>query len=244
MKKILFLIGLIFSINSFSDSRSPIIYAGGCAYNVLTQACIGGGGGGVSTVSVVPTNGFNGSVANPSTTPAITILTTVSGLLFGSSGAIVNPTNLSWDNSSYILNVQGSIDILSGVTTVAYMNNAGEGGFTHLSGVGTNINITAGPAAGTSPGLVSINGTDVGFSIAILTYHDTQPEQYLAMITWGNAFSVNPRALVCTPQNEAATNAWTDIFIPAPASTQAYIYVGAIPLNANTLYEISCVVIK
>lgn len=45
-------------------------------------------GAGVTTVSVVSANGFGGSVANPGTTPAITLTTSVSGLLKGNGTAI------------------------------------------------------------------------------------------------------------------------------------------------------------
>jgi hypothetical protein len=43
---------------------------------------------GVSSLSVVSANGFAGTVANPTTTPAITISTTVTGLLKGDGTAI------------------------------------------------------------------------------------------------------------------------------------------------------------
>jgi fibronectin-binding autotransporter adhesin len=55
----------------------------------------GGGGGGsgtVTNVSVVTNNGFSGSVANSTTTPAITLSTTITGLLKGSAGALVAAT--------------------------------------------------------------------------------------------------------------------------------------------------------
>lgn len=48
----------------------------------------GGGSGTVTTVSVATANGFAGTVANASTTPAITISTTVTGLLKGNGTAI------------------------------------------------------------------------------------------------------------------------------------------------------------
>lgn len=44
--------------------------------------------GTVTTLSVVSTNGFAGTVANPTTTPAITISTTITGLLKGNGTAI------------------------------------------------------------------------------------------------------------------------------------------------------------
>jgi hypothetical protein len=51
-------------------------------------ATVSFGGGSVTSVSVVSANGFAGSVATPSTTPAITISTTISGLLKGNGTAI------------------------------------------------------------------------------------------------------------------------------------------------------------
>ena len=46
------------------------------------------GSGTVTSVSVVSANGLSGSVANSTTTPAITLSTSVSGLLKGSAGAL------------------------------------------------------------------------------------------------------------------------------------------------------------
>lgn len=48
----------------------------------------GGAGGTVTTVSVVTANGFAGTVANATTTPAITLTTTITGILSGNGTAI------------------------------------------------------------------------------------------------------------------------------------------------------------
>jgi hypothetical protein len=48
----------------------------------------GGGSGTVTSVSVVSANGFAGTVANASTTPAITLTTTITGILKGNGTAI------------------------------------------------------------------------------------------------------------------------------------------------------------
>jgi len=48
----------------------------------------GGGSGTVTTVSVVSANGFSGTVANAGTTPAITMQTSVTGMLKGNGTAI------------------------------------------------------------------------------------------------------------------------------------------------------------
>jgi hypothetical protein len=48
----------------------------------------GGGSGSVTTVSVVSANGFAGTVANAGTTPAITMQTSITGVLKGNGTAI------------------------------------------------------------------------------------------------------------------------------------------------------------
>lgn len=59
--------------------------AGSC----LTTGGGGGGSGSVTTVSVATANGLAGTVATASTTPAITLSTTATGILKGSTGAFV-----------------------------------------------------------------------------------------------------------------------------------------------------------
>lgn len=54
----------------------------------FTQFTGTGGTGTVTTVSVVTANGFAGTVANPTTTPAITISTGITGLLKGNGTAV------------------------------------------------------------------------------------------------------------------------------------------------------------
>jgi len=49
--------------------------------------------GTVTTLSVVSTNGFTGTVANPTSTPAITLTTSISGVLKGSASALVAATS-------------------------------------------------------------------------------------------------------------------------------------------------------
>lgn len=58
--------------------------------NNLPGLCTGGGGGGggVNSVAVATANGFGGTVATPTTTPVITIDTTVNGILQGNGTAL------------------------------------------------------------------------------------------------------------------------------------------------------------
>ncbi len=60
----------------------------GFTLNIPQYSGGGGGSGTVTTVSVVSTNGFAGTVANATTTPAITLTTTITGMIKGNGTAI------------------------------------------------------------------------------------------------------------------------------------------------------------
>jgi hypothetical protein len=62
------------------------------AADFRTAIGAGSGGGSVTTVSVVSANGFAGTVADATTTPAITLTTSISGMLKGSASALVAAT--------------------------------------------------------------------------------------------------------------------------------------------------------
>lgn len=62
-------------------------------YSGSAWVYLGTGGGTVTTESVVSANGFAGSVANATTTPAITLSTTVTGVLKGNGTAISAATS-------------------------------------------------------------------------------------------------------------------------------------------------------
>lgn len=68
----------------------------------------GGGSGTVTTVSVATANGFSGSVANATTTPAITISTTQSGILAGVAGALVGRTLTGTTDQITVTNGDGA----------------------------------------------------------------------------------------------------------------------------------------
>lgn len=70
---------------------------------------VAGGGGTVTSVSVVTANGFAGTVTNPTTTPAITIETTVTGLLLG-NGASVSAAPTTGSGSVVLANSPTFVD--------------------------------------------------------------------------------------------------------------------------------------
>lgn len=72
---------------SSSDGTTPItVYADPTTHRLLVDSASGSGT--VTSVSVVTANGFAGTVATATTTPAITLTTTVTGILKGDGTAI------------------------------------------------------------------------------------------------------------------------------------------------------------
>lgn len=72
-----------------SGTSIPIITVDAKGRIIAVSEASVSGGGSLTDLTVVTANGFSGSVANPTTTPAITLSTTISGMLKGSDGAIV-----------------------------------------------------------------------------------------------------------------------------------------------------------
>ena len=71
-----------------SGSEVVPIVQGGVTSNVSVTNLRGSSAGSVTTVSVVSANGFAGTVANATTTPAITITTSITGVLKGNGTSI------------------------------------------------------------------------------------------------------------------------------------------------------------
>jgi hypothetical protein len=132
-------------------------------YNPITNqldiaGTSGGGGGTVTSLSVVTANGFAGTVANPTTTPAITISTTVTGLLTGNGTAI---SALSASGTGKILRANGTSWV---ATTATYPDLAGTTGNV-LTSDGTNW-VSAAASGG---GITTINGDDSSITGSTVT---------------------------------------------------------------------------
>lgn len=67
-------------------------------FNGTTWDEMGGGGGSVTSFSIISANGFYGSVATAGTTPVLTITTTVTGMLKG-NGTAMSPATAGTDYS-------------------------------------------------------------------------------------------------------------------------------------------------
>lgn len=89
----------------------------------ITSASNGSAGAGtVTSVSVVNANGFDGSVANSTTTPAITISTTVTGILYGNAGslnAVTIGSGLSFSGGTLSATSTGSVTAVTATAPIA-----------------------------------------------------------------------------------------------------------------------------
>lgn len=113
------------------------LYFKNSAGTVKLLAASSGAEGSVTTVSVVSANGLAGTVANASTTPAITLSTTITGLLKGNGTAISAATS----GTDYAPATSG--------TSILYGN--GSGGFSNVS-IGSGISFAGGTLSATGTG--------------------------------------------------------------------------------------------
>ncbi len=117
------------------------------------------GSGTVSSVSVVTANGFAGSVATPTTTPAITLETTVSGLLKGNGTAISAAVANTDYQSPITLTTTGTsgASTFNGVTLNIPQYQAAGTYVTSVSGTTNRVTVT-----GTTTPVIDISASYVG----------------------------------------------------------------------------------
>ena len=137
---------------AYGTGPALAVSAAGTVGQVLTSAGAGtptwssAAAGTVSSVSVVSANGLAGTVATATTTPAITLSTTVTGLLKGNGTAISAATS----GTDYAPATSG--------TSILYGN--GSGGFNNVT-IGTGVAFAGGTLSATGSGgtVTSVTGT-------------------------------------------------------------------------------------
>jgi len=122
------------------------LYAKNSSGVVTLLASSSGASGTVSTVSVVSANGLAGTVANATTTPAITLSTTITGVLKGNGTAI----SAAVSGTDYAPATSG--------TSILYGN--GSGGFSNVT-IGSGVSFAGGTLSATGAGgtVTSVNAS-------------------------------------------------------------------------------------
>lgn len=135
--------------------------------------------GSVTTVSVVSANGFAGSVSNPTTTPAITLSTTITGLLKGNGTAISSATS--------------GVDYAPATSGTSILKGNGAGGFGNATaGVEYQAPLTFGNISDVGTDGITITGGTgaiIGSGVT-LSQHvaDSTHNGYLSSTDW-NTFN-------------------------------------------------------
>lgn len=132
--------------------------------------------GTVTSVSVVSANGFAGTVANPTTTPAITLTTSISGILYGDGTAVAATTV-----SAPLSYSAGTLSIpVATASANGYLSSTDWTTFNNKQPAGTYVT----SVTGTAP-VVSSGGTTPAISMAAA---NTSTNGYLTSTDW-NTFN-------------------------------------------------------
>ena len=155
--------GILDVANGGTGTATPALVAGtnvtitGTWPNQTIAASGGGGGSGtVTSVSVVSANGFAGTVANATTTPAVTLSTSITGVLKG-NGTAISAASAGTDYQAPItLTTTGTSGAATFVSnTLNIPQYSGGGG----SGTVTSVDATVPAFLSVSGGPITTSGT-------------------------------------------------------------------------------------
>lgn len=189
-------------------------------------ATVAFGGGSVTSVSVVSANGFAGSVATASTTPAITISTTITGLLKG-NGTGISAATAGTDYQAPI--------------TFSTTGNSGAATFSSNALNIPNYTLVGLTATPTNGQVLIGNGTIyqvrsiVGSSSIQVTYNGTSGNLELAAITGSTGVVVAPNFVVRELVNETPNGSITAFTIDnTPIAGTEHVYVNGVLMNQGS----------
>jgi len=206
----------------------------GTTLNIPNYAA-GAGTGTVTTVSVVGANGFAGTVATPTTTPAITLTTSITGMLKGSGGALAAAVANTDFQSPITLSTTGSTGAATLVANVLNIPNYSAAGT--VTSVATGTGLTGGTI--TTSGTISIDSTVVTVDGTQTLTNKTISNLSSASTVLDSAGSNFQFGFRTMPKS---TNA-SGTLVLSDSAKHYYITSGIIvPLNASVAFDIGTVV--
>jgi hypothetical protein len=195
----------------------------------------GAGSGTVTSASVVSANGFGGTVANPTTAPAITLTTSISGLLKGSGGALAAATAGSDYQAPITLTTTGS----TGVATFA----GGTLNIPNYSVAGTVTSVATG--TGLTGGTITSSGT-IAIDSTVVTLTGTQTLTNKTVTALASASTVQDSsgtsyAFGYRTMPQSANTSGT--LILSDSAKHYYLTSGiTVPLNSSVAFDIGTVI--
>jgi hypothetical protein len=207
------------------------------AANVLNipNYAAGAGTGTVTSASVVSANGFAGTVATATTTPAITLTTSISGMLKGSGGALAAATANTDFQSPISLTTVGSTGAATFASNVLNIPNYSVAGT--VTSVATGTGLTGGPITGS--GTIAIDST-------VVTLTGTQTLTNKTVTALASASTVqdsdgNSYAFGYRTMPQSANTSGTLILSD---NAKHYYVTGSVtvPLNATVGFDIGTVI--
>lgn len=150
---------------SSTDGTTPIaVYADPTTHRLLTDAASGAGT--VTSVSVVSANGLAGTVATSTTTPAITLTTTVTGILSG-NGTAISAASTTGSGNVVLATTPTLTTPIIGVATGTSLSVSGllasaTGLTLEETGAGTDVITLQAPASITAPYTLTLPIDDGG----------------------------------------------------------------------------------
>lgn len=161
--------------------------------------------GSVTSVSVVSANGFAGTVANPTTTPAITLTTTITGLLKGNGTAI----SAAVSGTDYAPATSG--------TSILYGDGAG--GFSNVT-IGSGVSFAGGTLSATGSG-----GTVTSVAALTIGTTGTDLSSTVANSTTTPVITLNVPTASATNRGALSAADWTTFNSKANAFTYTSTYI-------------------
>ena len=207
------------------------------AANVLNipQYSAGAGTGTVTSASVVSANGFAGTVASATTTPAITLTTSISGMLKGSGGALAAATANTDFQSPISLTTVGSTGAATFASNVLNIPNYSVAGT--VTSVATGTGLTGGPITGS--GTIAIDAT-----VVTLDGTQTLTNKTVTALASGSTVQDSSGSSYAFGYRTMPQSANTSGTLVLSDSAKHYYITSSVtvPLNATVAFDIGTVI--